>query len=179
MRKALRYASSFIVPVVVCIGLPLLLLRPGSAGAGASRAISPGTAVPGAILIALGLVLSILSFRLIMRVGEGTIMPWDPTRKLVIVGLYRFVRNPMILSILIVLVGEALVFGSEDLSILANTLYFRLSEEPGLEKRFGEEYLEYKRNVPRWIPRVSPWAPRPSAGNAEPRDPQSTRKRRA
>lgn len=93
-------------------------------------------------------------------------MPRDPTKKLVVAGLYGFVRNPMILSILVVLLGEAVAFASDAILILAaaffiiNTLYFRFSEEPGLEKRFGEEYLEYKRNVPRWMPRVTPWRPK-------------------
>jgi protein-S-isoprenylcysteine O-methyltransferase Ste14 len=122
-------------------------------------------AVLGGILGIIGAVFATLSFRLMIRIGNGTIMPWDPTKKLVVVGLYGFVRNPMILSILVILFGEAVAFASDAIFILAaaffiaNTLYFRFSEEPGLEKRFGKEYLEYKRNVPRWMPRVTPWRP--------------------
>lgn len=92
-------------------------------------------------------------------------MPWDPTRKLIVAGLYQHVRNPMILSILILQIGEALLFNSWGMGILAalffviNTVYFIASEEPGLEKRFGKEYVEYKKNVPRWIPRIKPWRP--------------------
>jgi len=124
-----------------------------------------GLAVLGGIIGIIGTVFGLLSFRLVIKIGNGTIMPWDPTKKLVVVGLYGFVRNPMILSILVILFGEAVAFASDAIFILAaaffiaNTLYFRFSEEPGLEKRFGKEYLEYKRNVPRWMPRVTPWRP--------------------
>ena len=92
-------------------------------------------------------------------------MPWYPTRKLVTVGVYRYVRNPMILSVLLLLVGESLLFASYGISALAilffviNSIYFVYSEEPGLEQRLGEEYREYKCNVPRWIPRRKPWHP--------------------
>jgi protein-S-isoprenylcysteine O-methyltransferase Ste14 len=71
----------------------------------------------------------------------------------------------MILSVMTIQVGEATLFASKGIALLAvlffviNTLYFITSEEPGLEKRFGEEYNEYKRNVPRWIPRLKPWKP--------------------
>jgi protein-S-isoprenylcysteine O-methyltransferase Ste14 len=90
-------------------------------------------------------------------------MPWDPTRKLVVAGVYRYVRNPMILSVIMIEAGESFLFGSICLGLTAllffviNHVYFILSEEPGLEKRFGLEYVEYKKNVPRWIPRLKPW----------------------
>jgi len=125
-----------------------------------------GSAVLGGIIGIIGAVFALLSFRLIIKIGNGTIMPWDPAKRLVVVGLYGFVRNPMILSILVILLGEAVAFASDAIFILAaaffiiDTLYFRFSEEPGLEKRFGKEYLEYKRNVPRWMPRVTPWRPK-------------------
>jgi len=99
-------------------------------------------------------------------IGNGTIMPWDPTRKLVTGSLYAYMRNPMILSVLIILAGEAVAFASVWIALLAllffaiNTVYFIFSEEPGLERRFGEEYREYKRNVPMWLPRLRPWKPR-------------------
>jgi protein-S-isoprenylcysteine O-methyltransferase Ste14 len=97
--------------------------------------------------------------------GKGTIMPWDPSHRLVVAGIYQYVRNPMILSVIMIVAGEALLFASIWLGLVAliffaiNHVYFILSEEPGLEKRFGEEYMEYKKNVPRWIPRLRPWKP--------------------
>lgn len=98
---------------------------------------------------------------LFFNIGRGTIMPWDPTRKLVAVGPYQYMRNPMISGVLAMLAGEALFFGSLAIGILAaiffvvNHAYFIYSEEPGLEKRFGESYREYRRNAPRWIPRLT------------------------
>jgi len=77
----------------------------------------------------------------------------------VVFGPYRSVRNPMIGSALLVLLGESIAFGSIGifawfvLCFGANHLFFVFWEEPALEKRFGEEYRVYKKNVPRWIPR--------------------------
>lgn len=71
----------------------------------------------------------------------------------------------MILGVNTVLIGEAIAFSSLNILIWAacffimNTIYFIFSEEPGLKKRFGKEYEEYKRNVPRWIPRRHPYKP--------------------
>ncbi len=76
-----------------------------------------------------------------------------------------YVRNPMILGVLIVLIGEAILFTSLSIGIWAlaflviNTGYFIFSEEPGLERKFGKEYVEYKANVPRWIPKTKAWRP--------------------
>lgn len=112
-----------------------------------------------------GFVLFIASVRLFILVGNGTLAPWNPTKKLVIRGLYRHMRNPMILGVVTMLLAEALFFFSYPLLcwalffFLLNHLYFVISEEPGLAKRFGEEYLEYKQNVPRWLPRIKAWRP--------------------
>lgn len=111
---------------------------------------------------------------LFARVGRGTLAPWDPTRALVAVGPYRHVRNPMISGVAMALIGQALIWGSAALAlwaaafVLVNHIYFVVSEEPGLERRFGASYRAYKANVPRWIPRRRPWtAPEPGAGDAE------------
>jgi len=78
-------------------------------------------------------------------------------------GPYRYVRNPMISGVALMLAGEALFWGSRALGLWAasflaiNHLYFVLSEEPELEYRFGPAYRVYKANVPRWIPRLRPW----------------------
>ena len=117
-------------------------------------------AVPGALLIAVGLTLVAWTVGLFATEGEGTLAPWDPTARLVIRGPYRFVRNPMIGGVFLVLLGEAALFGSPALliwlaAVLAvNTVYIPLVEEPGLRKRFDEEYDAYCRAVPRWLPRV-------------------------
>jgi protein-S-isoprenylcysteine O-methyltransferase Ste14 len=118
----------------------------------------------GAIVFMAGFLLFGWCVSLFARVGQGTLAPWDPTRNLVTAGPYRFVRNPMISGVALMLIGEALWWGSWLVSLWAgvfvgiNHLYFVVSEEPGLEKRFGERYRRYKAHVPRWIPRLRPWS---------------------
>ena len=98
-----------------------------------------------------------------LHIGKGTLAPWDPTQKLVVRGPYRYVRTPMISGVVAVLLAEAILFGSTALLIffafatVLNMIYMPLSEEPGLLKRFGEEYTVYKQHVPRWVPRLKPW----------------------
>jgi protein-S-isoprenylcysteine O-methyltransferase Ste14 len=117
----------------------------------------------GAALFVCGLMLLGWCVGLFARVGQGTLAPWDPTRKMVAAGPYRYVRNPMITGVATMLLGEALFFGSwvlalwASLFVLVNHVYFVLSEEPGLGARFGESYAVYKANVPRWVPRLTPW----------------------
>lgn len=106
-----------------------------------------------------GVFILIYTISLFGRFGNGTLAPWSPTQKLVVVGPYRYCRNPMITGVFFLLVGEACFFNSVDILrwagifFIINTIYFIVKEEPDLEKRFGEEYRIYKRNVPRWIPR--------------------------
>ncbi len=117
----------------------------------------------GAVLAAMGFPLAVWTARLFVTAGEGTPAPWAPPRKLVVRGPYRYVRNPMLSSVNVMLAAEALLFGSWYLAgwlvvfILFNTAYFIRIEEPALERRFGESYRLYKANVPRWIPRWRPW----------------------
>lgn len=121
--------------------------------------------VIGGIVLAAGLAAWGWTFATFVARGRGTIAPWDPTRKLVVAGPYQYVRNPMITAILVMLAGEAILLGSGPIAIWAaiflamNVVYFPLSEEPGLRARFGAEYDEYRKNVPRWIPRARPWEP--------------------
>jgi protein-S-isoprenylcysteine O-methyltransferase Ste14 len=121
--------------------------------------------IGGAFLLIVGLLLAAWTMRLFEKVGKGTAAPWDPPKKLVVAGPYCYVRNPMITSVLIMLIAESLLLGSCHIFgwfivfFLGNTVYFPFFEEKDLEKRFGKDYLQYKRNVPRWIPRLSPWKP--------------------
>lgn len=148
--------------LVVVPGLILLLTR----GMGPDWALASPTGPRfwGALAIAaLGLYLMVRTIAMFARIGKGSLAPWDPTIRLVVAGVYRHVRNPMISGVVAVMLGEALMCGS--LIVLAwamffafvNALYMPLSEEPGLEKRFGEDYRRYKANVPRWLPRLTPW----------------------
>ncbi len=166
MKSILRQLSSFIAPILICIVFPYLLVRSQFQRTGIS-VFNPSVllAVLGALICLAGLVGFVLTVRMLILIGNGTIMPWDPTRKLVTGSLYGYVRNPMILSVITIVAGEALLFASGWLAALAlfffgvNHIYFFFLEEPGLEKRFGQEYAEYKKNVPRWIPRLKPWHP--------------------
>jgi protein-S-isoprenylcysteine O-methyltransferase Ste14 len=95
--------------------------------------------------------------------GQGTLAPWEPTKKLIIEGPYRYCRNPMISGVFFMITGEGLMLYST--SILAwavaffiiNTLYFIFVEERSMLQRFGSDYLKYKKHVPRWIPRLRPF----------------------
>jgi protein-S-isoprenylcysteine O-methyltransferase Ste14 len=125
--------------------------------------IEPVPALLGTLLIAVGFVLVVWTVKLFATVGEGTLAPWDATTNLVVRGPYRHVRNPMISGVACILGGEAALFSSWPLLVLlgtllaVNTIYFPLVEEPGLRRRFGEEYDLYRANVPRWLPRLRPW----------------------
>jgi len=100
---------------------------------------------------------------LFYNLGNGTPVPWAPPKHLIVSGTYAYVRNPMFLAALAILLAETLFFGSIGILIWAGlfwgltTLYITLIEEPGLKHRFGDEYVEYSKNVARWVPRMTPW----------------------
>lgn len=155
-----------LLPVTVTILIPIWILRsagPWRIGWGLPFPGSVLPAVVGILLIAVGLSFLAGTIRLFAAIGRGTLAPWHPPQSLVIEGPYRFVRNPMITGVLGVLLGEASFFGSLPLfywfvfAAALNAVYIRLIEEPRLERRFGERYALYKKNVPRWIPRYPSW----------------------
>lgn len=117
----------------------------------------------GTGFICLGLTLMVATIRLFVSVGKGTLAPWNPTERLVVQGVYRHVRNPMISGVFAILLGETLLAASLPLFcwlavfVIGNLIYIPLAEEPGLVRRFGEEYRTYQRNVPRWIPKMASW----------------------
>jgi protein-S-isoprenylcysteine O-methyltransferase Ste14 len=110
-----------------------------------------------------GLALCSWTAALFLKFGGGTPAPWNPPKRLVVRGPYRHVRNPMISGVLLVLFSEAILLKSWPIAawmmvfFIGNTIYFPLVEEKGLEKRFGNEYRDYKHRVPRWIFRLRPW----------------------
>lgn len=117
----------------------------------------------GVILIVAGLPALLDSFVRFALQGLGTPAPIFPTRHLVVTGLFRFVRNPMYLSVEAVVLGQGLFFGSTQVieygaaAAVGFTLFVLLYEEPTLRRTFGREYEEYCAHVPRWIPRLRPW----------------------
>jgi protein-S-isoprenylcysteine O-methyltransferase Ste14 len=167
-RKAWKHLQAILLlPVVAAVAVPGTLLYLTGADTLGVWPSAPPTAIVlplvGGVLACLGLALMAASIRLFAAVGEGTLAPWDPTRRLVVRGLYRHVRNPMIAGVFLVLLGEAVAAASLPLLgwfavfVTGNLIYLPLSEEPGLVRRFGQEYEEYRRNVPRWLPRLTAW----------------------
>ena len=154
-----------ILPGTVLVFVPALILR---LTAGSSMAMAPAEFAGarfwiGLVVGVVGFVIAAWSARLFLTVGKGTPAPWAPPSKLVVVGLYRYVRNPMIRGVTRMLAAEALLLGSWPIAgwmlvfFLLSTIYLIRVEEPALEQRFGEDYRLYKANVRRWIPRVTPW----------------------
>lgn len=153
-------------PSIILIVVPALLV-------GTTRSIDIGWSLPqpfnwfsvvsGIMLCLAGLGLMIWTIRLFWEKGTGTLTPFDPTRRLVVSGPYRHVRNPMYLGVFLILYGEGILLGSTvvlafaTLVVLLPVLYVPLVEERGLEERFGGEYRTFKAHVPRWIPRLRPW----------------------
>jgi protein-S-isoprenylcysteine O-methyltransferase Ste14 len=115
----------------------------------------------GWIPIILGALAILWCYWIFIVFGKGTPWPFDPPKKLLVIGPYRYVRNPMELSFILILFGEALLFESSALIIyiLIYFIFFHLRqvliEEPILRRRFGKPYDQYCQSVPRWIPRLS------------------------
>jgi protein-S-isoprenylcysteine O-methyltransferase Ste14 len=156
-----------LLPGMVLVAIPGVILWVGGTdtlglwrSAPASKIILP---IIGTLCVCLGLSLMVATIRLFVTVGKGTLAPWEPPQHLVVRGVYRHVRNPMITGVHLVLFGEALLtaslplFGLFLVGAIINAVYIPLVEERGLVKRFGDDYLTYMRNVPRWFPRLTPW----------------------
>lgn len=152
--------ATLVVPALI-----MIFIDGPRVGWGLGGAAAVLVALLGLALIGAGLAVWLWTVLLFARVGRGTLAAWDPTSRLVVVGPYRHLRNPMISAVATLLVGEAVFLGSfwilawAGSFIAINHAYFLLAEEPGLERRFGDEYRAYKRNVPRWLPRREPWRP--------------------
>ena len=168
MQRWQQLRAVLLLPGMVAGLIPLMLLR-------GSNAIQLGWGLPspwhllpiagGLVCIGAGLRLLITTIVLFATRGHGTLAPWNPPAHLVVQGIYRRVRNPMITGVLSMLLGESLVFGSRSLLIWfllvlgVNLTYLPLVEEPSLVRRFGDQYRLYRAHVPRWIPRRHPWTP--------------------
>jgi len=145
---------TILVPGFWTLAMPYWLLprgvRPDLRGVGAA----------GCLFIAAGIALCFpCAFWGFALRGKGTPLPLDPPKSLVVEGPYGVVRNPMYWSVASVLLGEAAVFHSFALVVLAaaffvgTNLFVLLYEEPALRRKFGAEYKEYCQRVPRWVPR--------------------------
>jgi protein-S-isoprenylcysteine O-methyltransferase Ste14 len=165
VRRPTAILASFVflllAPGIVAGGVPWWIsrwqVRPPLLGISALRIV-------GMLLIAAGLLMLLDSFARFAIQGLGTPAPVLPTRHLVITGLYRYVRNPMYLGVLAPIFGQGLLFGVVRLLSygilvwLAFHLFVLAYEEPKLRSRFGVEYEEFCKHVPRWVPRLKPWS---------------------
>ncbi len=161
------------VAVVLLPGTVLVLVPWWIARARGTTLTLPGSApaiaetAAGVAFLVLGALLFVACFRRFDVEGGGTLAPWDPPSRLVVRGPYAYVRNPMISGVLLALLGEALLLRSAAhlewvaTFFLINAIYMPLLEEPGLRRRFGEEYERYAAHVPRLLPRLRPWRPDP------------------
>jgi protein-S-isoprenylcysteine O-methyltransferase Ste14 len=119
----------------------------------------------GVILLAAGLFALVQAFVRFVVEGLGTPAPIAAPERLVVGGLYRYVRNPMYVAVLTVIAGQALILGQLVLLPYAATFWLitaafvRWYEEPALTRRFGADYEAYRRAVPAWLPRLRPWEP--------------------
>jgi protein-S-isoprenylcysteine O-methyltransferase Ste14 len=143
----------------VVAGLIPYLVTGGWMASGAPFAVQ----LAGAVLLAAGIaVLAHTVVRFVVE-GLGTPFPGAPTQNLVIGGLYRYVRNPMYLAVIAIIVGQAAILGSAILVVYAVIVFgtvasfVYLYEEPTLSREYGEQYAEYRSAVRGWLPRATPW----------------------
>jgi protein-S-isoprenylcysteine O-methyltransferase Ste14 len=153
MGLALRnLVFTVVVPGAGAVYVPWWILTRGPASPEATSWLALMLIVPGTALY-------LTCLWLFAAVGRGTPGPWDAPRQLVVVGPYRWVRNPIYVAAFLVVLGEAWLFGS--LALLVYAVLLGLSvhlvvigyEEPSLERSFGGEYVAYRRRVRRWLPR--------------------------
>jgi protein-S-isoprenylcysteine O-methyltransferase Ste14 len=128
--------------------------------------------VIGVLLLVAGLLFVMQAFARFVVEGIGTPAPVAPTQRLVVGGVYRYVRNPMYLALLAVIIGQALLFGQlvllayAALNFAVVATFVRLYEEPTLARQFGDEYQAYRHAVPAWWPRLRPWRPTTPGGRS-------------
>jgi protein-S-isoprenylcysteine O-methyltransferase Ste14 len=136
-------------PGIVAFAVPALLVWSDRN----SRPLHP----EGVLLLLVGIVLLLWCVRNFYVAGKGTLAPWAPPRHLVIVGLYRYSRNPMYIAVALILFGWAWLMGSRGLLIYAVAIcvafHLRVvfGEEPWLARTHGEASREYRSRVPRWF----------------------------
>jgi protein-S-isoprenylcysteine O-methyltransferase Ste14 len=167
---ALPGIAAVVVPVWIARTYNVAWSKPGTLGAALWLGI-------GALLLAIGLTLFGACLGYFWSKGRGTLAPWDPPRRFVVEGPYRFVRNPMISGVILILFGEAAALQSPPHAVWAgaflviNLIYIPMMEEPQLVTRFGGSYREYTRQVRRFVPRLTPWSsgePHPEGVEARP-----------
>ena len=165
MGRVFRHALAVLVfPVTVVVIVPTWIAESSSTDLGLPQSVLAWVLFGFGIVVLMGgAVLFVSSLKRFGTEGDGTLAPWDPPKGLVVRGPYAYVRNPMISGVFLLLVSEALLLRSPShlawaaVFALINAIYIPLLEEPRLKARFGDEFEEYARHVPRVIPRLEPW----------------------
>jgi len=146
-----------ILPFNVIITIPCLLLY----FAGYQYKTPPLLhTIIGLLLLLFGSALAVWTMVLFCKIGKGTPAPWAAPKHLVVEGPYKIVRNPMLTGVLSILSAEALLLNTVIifywvlLFFVINCFYFKFIEEKGLERKFGDDYIKYRKNVPMWIPKL-------------------------
>lgn len=148
---------TLLVPGTVLVLVPIALVASGW-GPRLDLGAAP---LIGFVLVLPGVAMIVWCFIDFVRRGQGTPAPYDPPRRLVIVGLYKHIRNPQYVGVILVALGEAIVSGRTLLFVYAGILaigyhlFVRFYEEPNLRRTFGEEYVRYCAVVSRWLPQWS------------------------
>ena len=146
---------TFLLPGTVTVLIPYWIMSNG-VGISSEHEVLRYFGYPPLVIGAAGLLWCIWDF---FSQGRGTLAPVDPPRHLVVRGLYGYVRNPMYVSVVMILIGEAVLFMSTRVLLEAGvfivlaSLFVVFYEEPILRRQFGESYERYVHNVGRWIPR--------------------------
>ncbi len=166
--KVWEYITAFLLlPFMAVFGVPIIILVLTQQVHIGWLSFYPWNFIPtisGCFLIMVGSYLLIITTYYFVVYGQGTVAHWSPPTKLVVHGIYRYTRNPMVLGVVLTVLGEMILFGSFSLFVLflllliGNHILFIKYEEPDLIKRFGDDYIDYMNNVPRWLPRLRAWS---------------------
>jgi protein-S-isoprenylcysteine O-methyltransferase Ste14 len=156
--RSFLFTRGFILPVTVTGIVPLALITATRAWLG----LQPSYVAAGLLFYIAGLTMLVLTTRLFAS-HHGSLAPWNPPTEIVVVGPYRHSRNPMISGVYAMLLGESLAFFSPWIAgwslafIVGMSSHIFFQEEPLLRQRFGDSYLRYCQQVPRWLPRLKPY----------------------
>jgi len=151
-------AATIVVPGSACVLIPYFILTALHISLTPPFGFLQLIAIP---MAAVGAYMVVWVSTAFVRQGKGTPIPIEPPTRLVITGLYRYVRNPMYVGAILIVLAEAVYFSAIWLVLYAGGLWLLLHtfmiifEEPQLKQRFGADYERYLSEVPRWIPRLN------------------------
>ena len=157
MRAIKTIIATILVPGTACFLIPYFILKAANTSLNPTIGILKVFAILAA---AFGTGMVIWVSTAFVRLGKGTPVPIEPPTRLVISGLYRYIRNPMYTGALLIILAEALYFNAINIVIYAGVLWaifqalLVVYEEPQLKRRFGIAYEDYLASVPRWLPKV-------------------------